>query len=506
MARKTATKQPPDGKLSITNFGVLRQVDLALTKNLIVVGGGNGAGKTSVLRAIHTCIVGKRAVEGKASPVRDGEQEGSVFLDLGDLEIMRRFNARDQYEVVLKRNGKVETSKVQDRLDALVSKMTFDPSFLWDSKVDEKTRVRMFLEAAGVDFSDLESKRAELYAQRTEIGRERDRLKGALDKYPLDFDAQDSPVDVSVLSENLQEQMDANAAKNKLQDTILMRDHQYERFKVELSAVRAEIKQLQDRERKILEEGKAHGAITKQFTIELEAMPDYDTRTLRESIANADKHNESYRQGVQRAEFGAALKAAEDEYTSRSLEILDIDTQKTLRLKAAKLPLEGLSATEEGIWLNGYPISRASGRDRLTVALSIAFANCDPDFPLVCCDGGEQFDPEWLPHIEAMAEEAGIVVILTRVAKDALCTVIMQDGQVLSEEKFAGMDPMGGLPDYPETVPNTDKAFSMDEGKETGSVSPTDEEDDAMSTGVITGYDEEMESAQAEAEMTEEEL
>lgn len=460
MARKAASK--PTGKLAITNYGIIKQVDLALTKNLIVIGGGNGQGKTSVLRAIHTCIVGKRAVDGKTSPVRDGEQEGSVFLDLGDLEIMRRFNAKDQYEVVLKRNGRVETSKVQDRLDALCSKMTFDPSFLWDSKVDEKQRARMFLEAAGVDFSDLESKRAELYIQRTEIGRERDRLKGALDKYPLDFDAPDSLADILSLTDALDEMMRANQERRRLQDTILTRQERYDRYKVELSAVRAEIKQLQEREKTILETGKAYGAETATLTTQVEALPEYDTRTLREQIANADKHNESYRAGVQRTKFGIDLTQAEGDYESLTTLIERIDMEKTARLKAAKLPLEGLSATEEGIWLDGHPISRASGRDRLTVALSIAFANCDPDFPLVCCDGGEQFDSEWLPHIEAMAEEAGVVVILTRVAKDAHCTVIMQDGQIYTDDKFVGVGV--NLDQVPE--PPVSAELTEDSGKE----------------------------------------
>lgn len=458
MARKAASK--PTGKLAITNYGIIKQVDLALTKNLIVIGGGNGQGKTSVLRAIHTCIVGKRAVEGKTSPVRDGEQEGSVFLDLGDLEIMRRFNAKDQYEVVLKRNGRVETSKVQDRLDALCSKMTFDPSFLWDSKVDEKQRARMFLEAAGVDFSDLESKRAELYAQRTEIGRERDRLKGALDKYPLDFDAPDAPVDVMALGDTLREQMESNAGRSKAQDAILMRQERYERYKIELAEVRREIKILQDREKHILEEGKAFGAKTAELTTLLEAMPEYDTAALRAQYGAAGIHNEAYRAGLQRAEFGKALSDAEASRENLTIAIEHIDAEKQARLHAAKLPLEGLSATEEGIWLDGHPISRASGRDRLTVALSIAFANCDPDFPLVCCDGGEQFDPEWLPHIEAMAEEAGVVVILTRVAKDAQCTVIMQDGQIYTDDIFVGVGVnLDRVPEPP--VSRTDEEKSL---------------------------------------------
>lgn len=440
MARKPTSK-PPEGKLQITNYGIIKQVDLALTKNLIVIGGGNGQGKTSVLRAIHTCIVGKRAVEGKGSPVRDGEAEGSVFLDLGDLEILRRFDAKDRFDVTLKRNGKVETSKVQDRLDALCSKMTFDPSFLWDSKVDEKTRVRMFLEAAGVDFSDLEAKRAELYAKRTEVGRERDRLNGALGKFPIDFDAPDAPVDVSALSAEMQVQSKANADKEYQLSRLQARHDRYEDYKQQLKEVRAEIKRLQERESTILDDGKAFKVITDDFVAKAESMPEFDTSTLYEQIKNADRHNESYRAGVQRAEFGKALKDAEDERDRLTRDIDNIDNTKSARLAAAKLPLEGLTATEEGIYLHGHPISRASGRDRLTVALSIAFANCDPDFPLVCCDGGQDFDIEWIPHVEKMAEEAGVVLILIRVGKDAACTVIMQNGEVLTEEAFAELTP-----------------------------------------------------------------
>lgn len=441
----TKRKTTPIGRLEIKNYGIIKSINLALDKNLLIIGGGNSQGKTSVLRAIHTCIVGKRAVEGKGSPVRDGEAEGSVFLDLGDLEILRRFDAKDRFEVTMKRDGKAVTSKVQDRLDALCSKMTFDPSFLWDSKVDEKTRAKMLLEAAGVDFSDLEAKRAEFYAERTETGREIARLKGALDKYPLDFDAPDSPVDVSELTEIYHRHITANTERQRALDNIANRNLQYEQFKRELATIRAEIKRLQENEQRILTTGKAHKLQTDALAAEAEAMPQYDPDQYRDQITNAAAHNKAYEAGLQRAEFGKALKEAEREQSDLTREIAAIDHDKQSRLAAAKLPLEGLAATEEGITLHGYPISRASGRDRLTVALSIAFANCDPDFPLVCCDGGEQFDVEWLPHIEKMAQEAGVVLILTRVAKDAQCTVIMQNGEVLTEEGFAELTPVPTL-------------------------------------------------------------
>lgn len=421
----------------MTNIGIIKQVDLDLKKSLVVIGGANSSGKTTLgVRALQYAIVGPRALKGEGSPVRDGQTEGKILFDLGGIEVVRRFNSEGRSDVVFRRNGKVETSKVQDRLDALVSSMTFNPSFLWDSKLNEADRVKLFLEAVGVDFSDLEARRKELYDERTEIGREVKRLKGWLDQNPLEMDAPDELVDVSALAVKLKEQNDANSAKAYQLERLQTRHDRYQQFKDDLADCRLQIKLLQEKEAAILKQGKEYKAETETLTTQAEQMPEFDTIALAEQMSNADKHNEAYRAGLLRKQYGEEFTAAEKKQGEFTIEIEKQDAEKQARLKAAKLPLPGLAATEEGIYLNGHPISRASGRERLTVALSIAIANVNPDFPLICCDGGEQFDAEWLPEIERMAEEAGVIILLTRVGRDPSCSVTMYDGEVLSEAAF----------------------------------------------------------------------
>lgn len=440
--------------MSIKNFQIIKQIDLDIKRNLVIIGGANGQGKTSVLRAIHACIVGKSALKDKDNPVRDGEKESEVILSLCDIEIVRKVDTNDRWQVLFRRNGRVETSKVQDRLDTLVSRMTFDPSFLWDSKVTEKDRVKLFLDAIGVDISDLEAKRQDAYDRRRDLGRDITRLKGWLDQNPLEMDAPDEEVDVEALSKELQEGHKTNRAKENTLTEVERNHEKYLDLKLKLAGIRAKIKELQDQEKYILETGKALKAEMETLETRAQNMPEIDTETIAEALRNATDTNRKYRDAQERKATGEELAKAEAEHAAQEKAIGLCDTEKQQRLKTAKLPLPGLTATEEGLYLDGHPISRACGRDRLTLGICVAAAKADPDLPLVCCDGGEQFDAAWLPHIEDLAEQYGIVVVLTTssTGHNALCTIIMQGGQAMSLQAYEQMTAGLEIEDAPSVL------------------------------------------------------
>lgn len=407
--------------LEVKNFGIIREARLSLSKSLTIIGGRNGQGKTTLGHlAIAAAVGGKKAVPGEA--VTTGEKRGSVALSLGDVEIVREFNDKGSWDLTLRIADEPVTASPESRLSALVSKLSFSPAAFYNA--DAKTQVAMLLAAAGVDFTDLDAERKKLYDDRTQVGRERDSYKGALAEFPLAWDPPAAPLDVAALSEELQkatqQKSDYEAAKGEFDRNNTRLD----RIAQEIIELNNEVREITGRQKALRDSAvsPSEDKIAEMYT----------------QMRKADVHNEEYRQGAERTRIGEKYREKSDAYEDLSSEIAKIDAEKVKALTEAKLPLgDRLKVGEDGITLDGYPLSRASGRDRANLAVALAIAQVDPAFPLVSMDMGEAFDAESLPDIEEMAGAAGVWVILTRVATDATCTVIMDDGRVLTPEEYA---------------------------------------------------------------------
>ncbi|MCI0540823.1 MAG: AAA family ATPase, partial [Verrucomicrobiales bacterium] len=78
-------------KLQTENVKRLQAVEITPGGgNMVVIGGKNGAGKSSVLDSIEFALGGDPSAK---MPVRRGEDKARIVVDLGDLVIKRVFTA-----------------------------------------------------------------------------------------------------------------------------------------------------------------------------------------------------------------------------------------------------------------------------------------------------------------------------------------------------------------------------------------------------------------------------
>ena len=80
-------------RLAAENVKRLVAVEITPKGNVIEITGKNGAGKTSVLDSIWWALAGNRTHQ--AVPVRQGETEAVISLDLGDIKVRREFSVRE---------------------------------------------------------------------------------------------------------------------------------------------------------------------------------------------------------------------------------------------------------------------------------------------------------------------------------------------------------------------------------------------------------------------------
>ena len=169
-------------RLAAENVKRLVAVEITPEGNVIEITGKNGAGKTSVLDSIWWALAGNRTHQ--AVPVRRGETEAVISLDLGDIKVRREFSVREP------KNGAASGQTVtrlfvesaegarypspQKMLDELVGSLTFDPLAFSRMAPREKLAVlRGFV--SGVDFE------AEAAADRLEYQNRRDTNRTAKD-------------------------------------------------------------------------------------------------------------------------------------------------------------------------------------------------------------------------------------------------------------------------------------------------------------------------------------
>lgn len=164
-------------QLTSENVKRIRAVTITPDGNIVIVGGDNGMGKTSILDSIAMALGGGKLIP--AQPLRKGQKHGRVEVDLGDLIVERRFTSKGSSLTVLPKDGGEPFKSPQGVLDKLVGKLSFDPLEFVTMKPD--AQLKTLKDLAGLDLSDLDEKRQQLYETRTVVNADVKSLEGQID-------------------------------------------------------------------------------------------------------------------------------------------------------------------------------------------------------------------------------------------------------------------------------------------------------------------------------------
>lgn len=414
-------------KLEASNVKRLVAVEITPDGSLVVVGGKNGAGKSSTLDSIAMALGGKDLVPEK--PLRSGAEKGHVEVDLGDLVVRRTFTAAGGGTLTVSNRDGARYPSPQKILDDLTGRLTFDP--LAFSRMDPRKQLETLRALVGVDFSALDRERAALYEERTAVGRTAKALEGQLAGRALHEDAPESEVSVAALMAELDA---AQARIREIDDLVAAsveweRDIQiHERAVSDAEARLAEAKANLDRERELLA-AQREGAKKAKEAADAASATKPDVAPIRAKIASADEQNRKHRENLEREEIAAELDGTKREVATLSAKIEALDRTKEATLAGAAFPVPGLSFDESGVLLNGLPFSQASSAEQLRVSVAMGLA-MNPKLRVLLIRDGSLLDAESLRLVAEMAEEAEAQVWMERVGDGAECSVVIEDGHV----------------------------------------------------------------------------
>jgi DNA repair exonuclease SbcCD ATPase subunit len=423
-------------KLTAENIKRLQAVEVTPQGDLVVIGGKNDAGKSSLLDAIEMALGGEGATP--AAPVRRGQQKARVVVDLGDIVVTREFSQGGSRKLVVANKDGARYPSPQAMLDALYSRLTFDP--LAFERQDAKAQAETLRGLVGLDVSDLDERRRALYEERTLANREVKALQVKADSSTQYLDAPPAEIPIAVLAQEM-------AAAEELKREALKARHVFENEKNVLASLarsaKATEEQIEKLEKEIAEAREDLAGYVQEMASQGGVIQDAeaaanaadakvpDVEAIRKRMAEAEGLNEQVRTNRQHALAVADLEAARKASADLTSRIEGLDAERIARLAAVRFPVEGLGIDDDGVTLGGLPFEQASTSDRIRVSVAIGLA-MNPKLRVLLVRDGSLLGEEKLGILAEMAKAADAQVWLEMLQEgpDARTSVYIEDGSV----------------------------------------------------------------------------
>lgn len=375
----------------------------------IILTGDNGNGKSSVLDSI---ILGLSNT-GLDDPIRHGRPSGSVKITLGTDKaeyLLERKVTKSGDKLTLTDANGIAVQKPQTFLNGLLGNYAFDP--LEFTRLKAKEQVEALKVAAGLDFTELDTKRAEFYAERTVVTRDGKEAAAQLAAIP-------SPAE-NVPAEEVSA-VDLVGKLRELEDAVRRYDKAKERVTVaqsESASAQQEVARLKSALAAAEENAKTSATVLKELEeqaseAQLNTPAEAELIAARDAIAQVDETNKAVRNAAAHKATSKKLEELRVKVANLNRRIEEIDEAKAAAIKNANLPLEGLELTDDGVLVDGKFFSQLSTAEQIRISTLVAMSQ-NPTLKIIIIREGALMNASNLAMIAKMAEERGFQVWIER--------------------------------------------------------------------------------------------
>ena len=408
-------------KLEIENVKRIKAVKVEPNQNgLTIIGGKNNQGKTSVLDSIAWALGGERFKPSQAT------REGSVIPPT--LHIVMNNG------LVVERKGKNSTLKVTDPsgqkagqqlLNEFVEELALNLPKFMNSSGREKAQTLLQIVGVGSALDELEKEEKELYNERLYIGRTADQKEKYAKEQLFYPDVPKELVSPTELIMQQQEILARNGENQRKRDILETLQYQCARLNTDIADLEEEL----NRKR---QEREAVGRDIEIAKMSVADLQDQSTAELEDSIANIEEINRKVRANLDKDKAEGDALHYRNQYNELTKKIDEARDKKTRLLESAELPLPELSVKDGELVYKGQKWDNMSGSDQLRVATAIV-RKLNPNCGFVLLDKLEQMDMDTLQEFGQWLEAEGLQAIATRVSTGDECSVLIEDGYVVSQ-------------------------------------------------------------------------
>jgi len=394
--------------LKAQNFLKLKAVDITPGENPVIeITGKNGAGKSSVLKAIWSVFANREISKEMPAPIRTGEESGSVSVDLGDMIVTRSWTGSDSYLRIENKSGAVYRSP-QSLLDKLKTSLSFDP--LAFTRMDKKEQRATLLKIIGVDLDALDREREGYFTARTEVNREVKLLSAQLEPLQgLPVDTPNEEISAGDLISKIREAEQNNQKITQADQKIAAREQRIIQLETELRDTRLLL------EKEILAR---------------DSMQEINITDMESQLRNIEGINKQVQKRRTFENLASKMTEAAKRSDSLTEKIDDIDQAKKEALNAATLPIPDISISPDGITYRGIPLSQCSAAEQIRVSVGMGAA-LNPGLRVLLIQDGSLLDTESRNIIEDLAKEQDMQVWIETVDESGSSGILITDGEIL---------------------------------------------------------------------------
>ena len=409
-------------ELRAENIKNLKVVEIKPDGTAVILTGKNGAGKSAVLDSIFMALTGKKVEK----PIREGEDRAEVIVDLGKYKVKKVWTDKGERLEVMNEDG-AKYGSPQAFLNQILGELSFDPLAFKDMK--DKDQRELLLKVLGLDFSESDTKRQELYDERTLKNREVKSFEARVAS--IEKPEEGLPdMEVSIADElrkvgNLQNKQNEHirfkSEQARIHDEIV-------EAKQDILACENEIKEIQDK----IESMKGNIELNKKQLAEMKEPANITNEQISEArakIEDIERVNANIREGTKyrdiKKQLNEAILAAK-----KITEGMDrIDSEKASKVKSCKFPVAGLGVDDETVLLDGIPFSQISTGQQVKVSTAIAMA-LNPKLKIILVREGSLLDEVGLKEIVEMAKKEDYQMWIEKVDDKGKIGIHIEDGSI----------------------------------------------------------------------------
>jgi DNA repair exonuclease SbcCD ATPase subunit len=317
----------------------------------VIIAGKNGQGKTSLMDAIELALKFKEGVKKSKEPVRHGESQATVQLDLGEYTVTRVIKP-DGTSGVTVENARGERQKSPQKLiDGFIGELAFDPMEF--TRLTDAKRQKLLADLVGLDLDEYDRQYKELYAERTDHNKEKKRLEGRL--------AGMAPPEENESPEETSAQELIN------QITELKSDH------AKIDAGTKRIKQIEEQVEKLEREAERIQEEIDPLFLKVDKAPKIDD--LENQLVSIEAQNIRAREVQEYNKIKTSLQDTENAIGLLNDKMELIKIEKAEAVENSDLPLDSLELTPDGLRFKNVPFEQLSTAEQIKISLTIAIGS-----------------------------------------------------------------------------------------------------------------------------------
>ena len=367
---------------------------------LIVIGGANGSGKSSVVDGIMQ-LMDPAGIKGIPKPIHDGKDSAYIEMTTS-LAVVRRAYAKDgPGELKATAIDGLKYGSGKEFMLKSTGGQVFDTAaFALQDAKDQRSDMLRRVDLP-FDVDKLDGQRKALFDTRTDLTREVKKLTAQLAGLaPHDASLPDAEVSVSELMAKANAAHAHNTSREKVANRATQAAYDSTAAAERLEAAKIEAKRAVEAARDAL------------IALDMLA-PEIDLTALNAATEDVEATNVKVRAQLARTAVAAELDKSTASETSLTANIKEIDKRKADGLAAAVFPVLGLGIDSTGITFGGIPFRQVNPAQQIIVAFDL-FTVDRPDLRIIFIKNGDLLDNTSLAGIEKLAIERGYYVIVER--------------------------------------------------------------------------------------------